>query len=101
MRIALSQSNLEKADEYLMDVSHPDSPNFGKHWTAKQVAEMFTPSQESYDAVTIWLRSSGIAPERISKSQSMGWVTFEATVAEAENLLKVRLSRFLPLLLAL
>lgn len=29
MRIALAQSNLDKADEYLMDVSHPDSPNFG------------------------------------------------------------------------
>lgn len=49
---------------------------------------MFAPSQESYDAVTVWLRSSGIAPERISKSQSMGWMTFEATVDEAENLLK-------------
>lgn len=59
MRIALAQSNLDKADEYLMDVSHPESPNFGKHWTAKQVAEMFAPSQESYDAVTFWLRSSG------------------------------------------
>ena len=59
-----------------------------KHWTAKQVAEMFAPSQESYDAVTVWLKSSGIAPERIQKSQSMGWVTFEATVDEAENLLK-------------
>jgi len=51
---------------------------------------MFAPAQESYDAVTVWLRSSGIAPERIIKSQSMGWVTFEATVDEAENLLKVR-----------
>lgn len=31
MRIALTQSNLDKADEFLMDVSHPTSPNFGKH----------------------------------------------------------------------
>lgn len=90
MRFALTQSNLDKADAFLMDVSHPDSPNFGKHWTAKQVAETFAPSQESVDTVTAWLRNSGIAPERIKKSQSMGWLTLNATVAEAEELLKTR-----------
>lgn len=90
MRFALSQTNLDKADQFLMDVSHPDSPNFGKHWTAKQVAETFAPSQESVDAVTAWLRNSGIAPERIQKSQSMGWLTLDAKVTEAENLLKTK-----------
>ena len=88
MRIALKQSNLDKAEEYLMEVSHPKSPKYGQHWSAKKVAETFAPSEESFDAVTVWLKSSGIAPERISKTQSMGWLTFDATVAEAENLLK-------------
>lgn len=90
MRFALAQSNLHKADEFLMEVSHPDSPNFGKHWTAKQVAETFAPSQESFDTVTAWLKNSGIAPERIRKTQSMGWLTLNATVAEAEDLLKAK-----------
>ncbi len=31
MRIALTQSNLDRADEFLMDVAHPESPNYGKH----------------------------------------------------------------------
>lgn len=88
MRVALKQSNLDKAEEYLMEVSHPNSPKYGQHWSAKKVAETFAPSQESFDTVTVWLKSSGIAPERISRSQSMGWLTFDATVAEAENLLK-------------
>ena len=88
MRVALKQSNLEKAEKYLMEVSHPESPKYGQHWSAKKVAETFAPSQESFDAVTVWLKSSGIAPERIAKSQSMGWLTFDATVAEAESLLK-------------
>ena len=43
MKIGLSQSNLDKAYDYLMDVSHPEAPNFGKHWTAKQVKETFAP----------------------------------------------------------
>lgn len=88
LRFALSQSNLDKADGFLMDVSHPDSPNFGKHWTAQQIAETFAPSQESVETVTAWLKNSGIAPERIRKSQSLGWLHLNATVAEAEDLLK-------------
>ena len=94
MRIALTQSNLDKADEYLMDVSHPSSPNFGQHWSARKIAETFAPSHESVDSVTQWLKSSGIAPERISKSQSLGWLQFDATVEEAENLLKTKYRKY-------
>ncbi|KAL9127909.1 MAG: hypothetical protein Q9217_003295 [Psora testacea] len=90
IRIALTQGNLDKGYDHLMDVSHPDSPNFGKHWTAKQVAETFAPTQESVDAVMEWLRNSGISAERISRSQSLGWLQFDATVLEAENLLKTK-----------
>ena len=90
MRIGLTQSNLDKAEEFLMEVSHPSSPKYGQHWSSKQVAETFAPSRESFDAVLVWLKSSGISPERISRSQSMGWLTFDATVAEAENLLKTQ-----------
>ena len=90
MRIGLTQSNLDKAEQYLMEVSHPDSPSFGKHWTAKQIAETFAPSKGSVDAVMAWLRDAGIAPERIIRSQSMGWLNFDATVAEAEDLLKAK-----------
>ncbi|KAL8699547.1 MAG: hypothetical protein Q9201_005949 [Fulgogasparrea decipioides] len=88
MRIALTQSNLDKAEEFLMDVSHPDSPNFGKHWTHEEIATKFAPSSETVETVTSWLTSSGIALERISRSQSLGWLKFDATVAEAESLLK-------------
>lgn len=43
MRIGLKQSNLEKTWEWLSDVSHPESENYGRHWSAKQVAEAFAP----------------------------------------------------------
>lgn len=88
MKIALVQPNLEKANDFLMDVSHPESPNYGKHWTHEEIANKFAPSSETVDTVKAWLVSSGIAPERISRSQSLGWLKFDATVAEAENLLK-------------
>jgi len=37
LSIGLAQSNLAHADQFLMDVSYPDSPNYGKHWTPKKV----------------------------------------------------------------
>lgn len=52
MRIALAQRNLDKAYEYLEDVSHPTSANFGKHWSAKKVAETFSPRQVQWLAHT-------------------------------------------------
>lgn len=93
IRIALAQSNMHKADEYLMDVSHPDSANFGKHWTAQQVAEAFRPSADSVKAVLDWLKAAGISAGSISSTQSMGWLTFNATVAQAENLLRTKFFR--------
>ena len=42
VRIGLKESNLEIAYDSLLDVAHPESKNYGKHWTHKQV---MTPHQ--------------------------------------------------------
>ena len=90
MRVALTQSNLDKMEEYLMEVSHPESSRFGQHWNAKQIAEAFAPSKETVDTVRGWLESSGIHPDRVAQSQSLGWLHFDATVDEVESLLKTK-----------
>ena len=54
------QSNLDDAYEHLMDVSHPHSPNYGKHWKAEDVHAMYAPSAEAVQAVRGWLQDSGI-----------------------------------------
>ncbi|KAG8530702.1 uncharacterized protein KY384_004058 [Bacidia gigantensis] len=90
MRIALTQPNLKDGYQHIMDVSHPDSPNFGKHWSAKKVAETFAPKQESVDAVLEWLQGAGISPDRVSRSQSLGWLQFDASALEAESLLRTK-----------
>ena len=87
MRIGLVQSNLDMLEDYLMDVSSPESSNWGKHWSADEIAEVFSPSSETIEAVSAWLASAGIAGERVRKSTSAGWLHFNATVAEAEELL--------------
>ncbi|KAH7883306.1 peptidase S8/S53 domain-containing protein [Phlebopus sp. FC_14] len=87
LRFALTQSNMHEIETFLYDVSHPDSPNYGNHWTAGQIAETFAPSRESIDTVREWLLSNGIEPHRVKISPSKGWLEFESTVQEAEDLL--------------
>jgi tripeptidyl-peptidase-1 len=44
--------------------------------------------------VKSWLSSAGIASERIDQSQSLGWLNFDATVDEAESLLKTKYAMY-------
>ncbi|OBZ66472.1 Tripeptidyl-peptidase SED1 [Grifola frondosa] len=86
LRVGLAQSNLHNIETYLLDVSHPDSPNYGNHWTASRVAETFRPSDETVDIVRSWLADS-VDPQRISLSRGGGWLEVNMTVDEVERLL--------------
>lgn len=94
MGIALAQSNLDQAYQFLMNVSDPSSPNFGEHWSTKQVAERFAPSRETVDAAKTWLTSSGISENQIKLSSSINWLYFNATVVEVEELLETSYSNY-------
>ncbi|MCJ1286094.1 hypothetical protein MMC26_005437 [Xylographa opegraphella] len=87
VRVGLRQSNLEKGYDFLMDVSHPASTNYAKHWNAKEVADMFAPSDEAVATVREWLVDSGIPAERITHSDNKGWLAFDVSAQEVENLL--------------
>ena len=60
MRIGLTQSNLDRGHDLLMEVSHPGSPSYGKHYTVQEVTELFAPAQDTVDTVRSWLESAGI-----------------------------------------
>ncbi|KAH8821627.1 peptidase S8/S53 domain-containing protein [Xylogone sp. PMI_703] len=87
MRIGLKQQSLDRGYEFLMDVSHPSSSNYGKHWTSDEVIAMFAPDDKTVETVRQWLIEFGIAPERITHTDNRGWLAFDATTEEAEGLL--------------
>jgi tripeptidyl-peptidase-1 len=90
MRVGLkSNKNARKmAEKWLMDVSHPQSARYGQHWSQEEVLTAFAPSSDTVGAVAHWLtESGGIAKERITHTENKAWITFEATVEEAEGLL--------------
>ncbi|KAJ7931201.1 subtilisin-like protein [Mycena leptocephala] len=89
LRFGLTQPNVDMntLEELLNDVSHPDSPNYGNHWTPARVAEHFAPSDETVRAVMSWISENGVARERVRVSKTKGWVMLNASVAESESLL--------------
>ena len=86
IRIGLKQRNLHHVNRFIDEVADPDSPKFGKHWTAEQVANMFAPAKETSDRTVEWLTNSGISSSRIKHSVGRNWIEFSGTVEEAERL---------------
>ncbi|OAX31677.1 hypothetical protein K503DRAFT_60000, partial [Rhizopogon vinicolor AM-OR11-026] len=79
LRFALSQSNIQDIETLLYDVSRPDSPNYGKHWSPGQIAAKFAPSTESIETVRTWLIESGVEPHRVKLSPTKGWLEVLST----------------------
>lgn len=48
---------------------------------------MFAPEEKTVETVRQWLTESGIPPERITHTDNQGWLAFDATAEEAEDLL--------------
>jgi tripeptidyl-peptidase-1 len=88
IRIALRQNNLHTGHDYLMDVSHPSSKNYGKHWTAEEVHDHFAPSEEAVQAVKDWLLSSGLHEHDIFHYENKGWLAMDIPASHAEHLLE-------------
>ena len=90
MRIGMTQSNLDQGDALLMEVAHHASNKYGQWYTAEEIVELFAPSKETVSSVRNWLETSGIESDRISQSANRQWMQFDATVEEAENLLRTK-----------
>ncbi|KAI8633240.1 putative protease S8 tripeptidyl peptidase I [Xylariaceae sp. FL1651] len=92
VRIGLAQSNLDRAHEFLLDVSHPDSENYGRLWTSDQVIEAFQPSHDAVQAVRDWLAAYGISG--VTHSDNKGWLAFDAPASKVESLLRTKYYEF-------
>ena len=74
----------------MLPSSSPESPRYGKHYTAQEVHDLFAPSIDSVTAVRDWLEAAGVEPGRISQSANKQWIQFDASVSEAEALLHTK-----------
>ena len=54
----------------------------------EDIHSVFAPQQNTVDAVSSWLRESGIAAQRVAQSVNKQWLQFDATTGEVEALIK-------------
>ncbi|KAL5364711.1 peptidase S8/S53 domain-containing protein [Aspergillus floccosus] len=85
MRIGLSQSNLDRGHDLLME-----SSRYGQYLSAEEVHELFAPSQKGVDDVRAWLESAGISADRVSQSVNKQWLQFDADATEVEKLFRTK-----------
>ena len=74
--------------------SDPSSSNYGKHWTPEQILDHFRPKDDTVDSVKNWLVSSGISAGSIKLSGDSGWLSFDATASQAEQLFSTQFHVF-------
>lgn len=59
-QIGLRQSNMKGLEKKLLDISHPDSPNYGNWLSDDEIAQYTAPAAGHAEAVKAWLASAGI-----------------------------------------
>ena len=92
--IALAQHDVESAEQDLLRVSDPSSPQFAQYWDQAQVTARFAPRHDAFDAVESWLREAGVDQQLIVPSEDQGWLFFNTTIAQAESLLVTEFSAY-------
>lgn len=87
VRIGLRQNNLHTGYDRLMDVSHPSSPNYGKHLSKEEVHSIFAPADETVEIVKNWLLESGLfGASDITSYENKGWLAIDMPAKHAESL---------------
>ncbi|WPG97627.1 Hypothetical protein R9X50_00040700 [Acrodontium crateriforme] len=87
VRIGLKQNAeaSEKAVEWLMEVSDPNSEKYGQHWSQEDVIKAFQPTPETVEKVKAWLKMV-IHEDRITHTDNKAWFAFDASTEELEKL---------------
>ncbi|KAK6069361.1 alkaline serine protease [Seiridium cupressi] len=94
IEIRLVPPNIAPFVSSLLEISDPASPNYGKYWTAQEVAEAFKPTDGAIESILHWLRTSDVTPRRLSRCHSGDCLAFHSTTAEATQLFHTRFHYF-------
>lgn len=87
VKIGLAQSNLDRAHDWLMEVSDSALSTYGQHWTQDEVIQAFQPDNDTVSSVLGWLQGNGIPNDVVHQSQNKLWLAFFTTVGHLESML--------------
>ena len=77
MIFAVQQKNIHELTNILYDISDPDSPNYGQHWSKDEVPE-FTSNPEGLDVDVSYLNSNGASV--VSETRTSEYITARAPI---------------------
>jgi subtilase family serine protease len=86
-RVALKQRNVDVLEATLLDVSNPESANYGKWWTTEQILDLIAPSKDEIRPVVAWLKSFGIQQIDVS---GRDFIKVVAPIRIIENLFQTQ-----------
>ncbi|KAF2163173.1 hypothetical protein M409DRAFT_68772 [Zasmidium cellare ATCC 36951] len=92
LHIAIRQADGGNAvEQQLLKASDPNSATFRQHLTAKEVAQLSQPSDESVNTVQDWLRQHGLITSTV---QPHGICEIDTTISVVENMLNASYHSF-------
>lgn len=90
-QIGLKQRNIDQLQAKLLDISDPDSENYGRWMSKEEIDELTAPSPAKVLAVKAWLAAHGITE---TKQPSADWIEFTVSIAKMESLLNAKYEMF-------
>ncbi|KAM0327887.1 hypothetical protein ACHAPQ_007236 [Fusarium lateritium] len=81
--IALTMQNVDQLESKLLDLSSPDSANYGQWLSHDDLVSTFSPSTQAVSSVTKWLKSNGVKNYKVNG----GFIDFALDVKKANSLL--------------
>ncbi|GHO69237.1 hypothetical protein KSC_081290 [Ktedonobacter sp. SOSP1-52] len=92
LAISLKLRNKEALQGLLQDSKNKKSINYGRHLTASQVQNSFSPTQQSYDAVVSYLQSQGFKIDHTYNHRLL--ISFSGTASQVENAFHVQINNY-------
>ncbi|KAJ5475480.1 Tripeptidyl-peptidase sed3 [Penicillium diatomitis] len=77
-------------EQTVLEVSSPHHPRYGKHMKRDEVADLLQPEPNVLDIILSWLYSNKVSENSIDVHGN--WVSFEATVSQAEAMFHTQFS---------
>ncbi|PGH35776.1 tripeptidyl-peptidase I [[Emmonsia] crescens] len=92
-RLAVHQENEDIFHQKVLNISTPGHPLYGLHMKRDELKDFLRPRAEVSAQLMSWLTSGGLSSGNIEDGGA--WITFHATVEQAERLLNTRFYNFI------
>ncbi|GHO53295.1 protease pro-enzyme activation domain-containing protein [Ktedonobacter robiniae] len=92
LAIGLKLRNKEALQGLLQDSKNKKSVNYGRHLSADQVQNSFSPTQQSYDAVVSYLQSQGFKIDHTYSHRLL--ISFSGTASQVESAFHVQINNY-------